>query len=40
MAERLGYQPSKEEVGRALRLSERQIAMVVRALARVRRRVG
>jgi RNA polymerase primary sigma factor len=40
MAERLGNQPSNEEVGKALRLSANQVEMVVRALTRERRPVG
>jgi RNA polymerase primary sigma factor len=41
MAERLGYQPTNAEVGRALRLSTNQVEIVVKALARERRqRVG
>jgi hypothetical protein len=42
MAERLGYQPSNEEIGNPLRLLANQVETVVWALAREeeRRRVG
>jgi hypothetical protein len=38
IAGEIGYQPSKEEIGKALRLSANQVEMVVRALAMEERR--